>query len=141
MRLKLWSLVLIVIILIVAGITTYIATNPETGEVFTEFYILGPDGKAADYPVQLDLGQEAKVITGIVNREYRTVTYTLEVYIDSSLVYRVDDITLGNDEEWQEPVSITPEKTGLEQKIVFMLLQDGEDAGLPLELFILIDVD
>jgi uncharacterized membrane protein len=121
MRFKLWSIVLIAIILIVVGVTIYVASRPETGEIFTEFYILGPEGKASEYPQQLAVGQEAKVIVGIANREHRLVTYRLEVSIGASTVYTVDGVTLGNNEKWEEAINIIPEKPGPEQKVEFKL--------------------
>lgn len=49
------------------------------GEKFTEFYTLGLSGKATDYPKELAISAEAKVIVGIINQERETVTYRVEV--------------------------------------------------------------
>jgi len=38
-------------------------------EPFTEFYILGPEGKADNYPTDYVLGENGTVIVGIVNHE------------------------------------------------------------------------
>ena len=59
----------------------YLILNPPPGEKFTEFYILGPKGKAADYPTRLFANQSGSVIIGIVNHEYRTVNYTVEIWM------------------------------------------------------------
>ncbi|HID42160.1 MAG TPA: DUF1616 domain-containing protein [Archaeoglobaceae archaeon] len=59
----------------------YIIVTPKQGERFTEFYILGPEGKAEGYPRNLRIGEEASVIIGIANHEYRTVNYTVEVWL------------------------------------------------------------
>jgi len=59
----------------------YIVVTPKQGEKFTEFYILGPKGKASDYPTKLRVGQNATIIVGIVNHEYRTVNYTVEIWL------------------------------------------------------------
>ncbi len=40
------------------------------GERFTEFYILGLEGKADNYPDELTVGEEGRVILGIVNHEH-----------------------------------------------------------------------
>ena len=37
---------------------------------FTEFYALGPEGKASGYPRELMVGEETVVILGVVNKEY-----------------------------------------------------------------------
>ena len=77
------ALTVILIIAIISSIATlgYVITHPKPGEKFTEFYILGPNGKAADYPTELFVGENATVILGIANHEYRNVTYHVEVWL------------------------------------------------------------
>ncbi len=61
------------------GLAYHIATTPRTGERFTEFYILGPEGMADDYPTNLTVNESGEVIVGAVNREHRNMDYTLLV--------------------------------------------------------------
>lgn len=77
------ALTIILIIAIFSSIVTlgYVITHPKPGEAFTEFYILGPGGKAADYPTELFAGENATVILGIANHEHRNVTYHVEVWL------------------------------------------------------------
>jgi len=74
----------------VAILLIYSITVPPTEE-FTEFYLLGSEGKAKDYPTELKVGQEGKVIIGIINHEGRTVNYTVEVWLDNNVSYRLLD--------------------------------------------------
>lgn len=74
------SVVLIAAVLIAAAATVFIITVPKEGEKFTEFYILGPRGKAADYPTEFMSGTPQTVIIGIGNHEYRDITYTVETF-------------------------------------------------------------
>ena len=37
--------------------TAYVIITPKEGEKFTEFYILGPNGTASDYPTELKVGK------------------------------------------------------------------------------------
>ncbi|WP_056934796.1 DUF1616 domain-containing protein [Thermococcus barophilus] len=77
------ALTVILVIAIISSIATlaYVITHPKPGEKFTEFYILGPNGKAADYPTELFVGENATIILGIANHEYRNVTYYVEVWL------------------------------------------------------------
>lgn len=59
----------------------YVIAVPKEGERFTEFYILGPGGQASDYPTNLTVGEEASIIIGIANHEYRTVYYGVELWL------------------------------------------------------------
>ncbi|ASJ10297.1 hypothetical protein A3L12_02790 [Thermococcus sp. P6] len=77
------ALTVVLIIAILSSIATlgYVITHPKPGEKFTEFYILGPGGKAADYPTELFAGENGTVIIGIVNHEYRNVTYYVQIWL------------------------------------------------------------
>lgn len=75
------NVILIASIVLAIGATVYVITVPKEGEKFTEFYILGAAGKAADYPRDLQVGGEYGVIIGIGNHEYRNVTYTVECHL------------------------------------------------------------
>ncbi len=78
---KVLTVILIVSILVSIGALVYVIVTPKPGEKFTEFYILGPQEKAADYPTKLRIGQNGTVIIGIANHEYRTVNYTVEIWL------------------------------------------------------------
>ncbi|NLB00311.1 MAG: DUF1616 domain-containing protein [Methanomicrobiales archaeon] len=77
---RILSVVLIAAVLIAIATTVFIITTPKEGEKFTEFYILGPRGKAADYPTEFMSGTPQTVIIGIGNHEYRDITYTVETF-------------------------------------------------------------
>ncbi|WP_297467982.1 DUF1616 domain-containing protein [Thermococcus sp.] len=78
---KALTVVLIVAIITSVGVLAYVVSHPKPGEAFTEFYILGPNGKAGDYPTDLKVGQNATVIIGIVNHEHRNVTYYVQIWL------------------------------------------------------------
>ena len=75
------TLALAISILAALGALIWALTTPRIGERFTEFYILGPGGKADDYPTTLGINQSATVIVGIQNHEYQNLTYHLEVWL------------------------------------------------------------
>jgi len=74
------SIVLIAAVLVAVATTVFIVVVPKEGEKFTEFYILGPKGKAAEYPTEFMAGTPQTVIIGIGNHEYRDITYTVETF-------------------------------------------------------------
>ncbi|BBL68392.1 DUF1616 domain-containing protein [Methanoculleus chikugoensis] len=77
---RILSVALIAAVLVAAATTVFIIAVPKEGEKFTEFYILGPRGKAADYPTEFMSGTPQTVIIGIGNHEYRDITYTVETF-------------------------------------------------------------
>jgi len=77
---RILSLVLLVAIIAAVITTAYVIIVPKEGERFTEFFILGNNEKAADYPTTLLTGTNNSMFIGIGNHEYRTVNYTIETY-------------------------------------------------------------
>ena len=73
------SVLLVVSIVAAIATTAYVIAVPKEGERFTEFYILGPGGKAADYPSAFSAGSMQSLIIGVGNHEYREIPYTVEV--------------------------------------------------------------
>jgi len=121
------SVVLALTILGAVGMLGYTIASPRVGEKFTEFYILGLDGKATNYPEELMVGEVGKVMVGIINREQETVTYRVEVAIGGVKSSEVGAVTLGDGERWEEVVGFTPDKAGDNQKVEFLLYRQGWD--------------
>ncbi len=102
----------------------YAVTKPVP-EKFTEFYMLGVSGKATDYPKELSVGEEGKVIVGVVNREYEPVSYKIEVVVNGVKSKEIGPIMLEHGNEWKEVVGFTPDRTVGTQKVEFLLYKQG----------------
>ena len=122
------TLSIVILLAILGSITAlfYLVAFPQSKEKFTEFYILGIEEKATNYPRQLVVGQEGRVIVGIVNREHETVSYVLEVIIDGIMSNEVGPITLEHGEKWERIVNFTPNRVGNNQKVGFLLYRQGQ---------------
>ena len=96
-------------------------------EMFTEFYILGQEGEATGYPQELKIGEEGEVIVVIVNHEHEEVNYRLELRIDGVVNSQIEEITLEDNEKWEEIVSFKPTKVGDSQQVEFLLYRNGMD--------------
>ena len=120
--------VILPLFLIVAllGTISYIVAIPKEVEEFTEFYILGAEGKTVDYPKKVEAGEEAEVLTGIVNRENEPATYWITVAIDGLIVNEVDPIVLQHEEKWEEMVRFAPREVGNRKKVEFILHKDND---------------
>lgn len=80
----------------------YLIINPTKGEKFTEFYILGPGGKAGDYPTNLTAGESAELIIGLVNHEDTTISYQLMVQFRGEIL-KNETYNLKNGEKKEIP--------------------------------------
>ncbi len=121
-----WDRVLsVILIMAVLGALGYVMVTPATGERFTEFYMLGQEGEAADYPAELAVG-EGEVLVGIVNQEGETMSYRVEVRIDGVKSNEVGPVVLEHKERWEEEVSFVPKVAGEKQKVEFLLYKQGQ---------------
>ena len=91
---KALTVFLVFSILLSVGTLIYVVLTPKEGEHFTEFYILGPQGKADNYPTKYTLGESGTVIMGVVNHEYRPVNYTLEAKLDNKSLSLPENVLL-----------------------------------------------
>ena len=137
---KVLSVGLIVAIVAALACLGYVIANPKQGEKFTEIYILGQGGKAENYPRELAVGEEAKVILGIVNHEYQPTSYRVETRIPEARTGDIHIGTLAHEEKWESAVSFAPEEAGENQKVEFWLYKDDE-AEPHLKLHLYIDVE
>ena len=120
---------LIISILLSIATLAYVVVSPKEGEHFTEFYLLGPEGKADNYTTNYTIGQSGTVIVGVVNHEYRPVNYTMEVKLENKSLFlpeNVKHISLVHNETWEEPVTIMPPLEGKNMKLQFLLFNDTE---------------
>ncbi|NOZ76415.1 MAG: DUF1616 domain-containing protein [Euryarchaeota archaeon] len=132
------TVLLVISILAAAGALVYVIKMPKEGEKFTEFYILGPGGRAGGYPTNMTLGEAYPITVGIANHEYREMDYTLEIRLDGTLLRR-QDITLGHNQSIEAPVEVVPDITGEDLKLEFLLFNGTSDEPYR-ELHLWVDV-
>lgn len=130
-RQNLWDRVLIGLLVAVIigaiGTLVYVAQPPKVEERFTEFYILGPEGKTENYPDVLVLGEEARVTVGIVNREQEITDYNVKIIINGQRVGEVGAIALAHEEKWEQEVSFAPIELGEKQRVEFELYRESDN--------------
>lgn len=99
-------------------------------EPFTEFYILGQEGRAENYPTDYVLGENGTVIVGIINREQKPVNYTMEVRLeDTPLPLPADwkNICLENNDTLEKAVTVTPPFEGTGMSLQFLLYNEDKN--------------
>lgn len=128
------SVALVAAIAAALGTLGYAIATPRIGEQFTEFYILGPEGKAANYTTVLKVGEEGRVTVGIVNHEHEPATYRVELWMNGAKSelrvagkYRdYLETDLAHEAKWEQEVGFVPLAAGERQKVEFVLFKNGE---------------
>ena len=129
--------VVIVIILIIGAIGVfYLVLNPNPVEKYTEFYLLGQNGKASDYPTNLTWGEKGNLTVGVVNHEYATSSYEIKITQGGTVLKDVN-ITLKNGDKMEIPFKFTAGPSG-QNKLIFNLykLPDTENIYRSLSLIV-----
>lgn len=119
---KVLSVVLVLAIVGAVGTLGYVIVTPKAGEKFSEFYVLGTEGKAAGYSTELELGERGEVILGIVNHEQEETDYRLKVLLDGEI--GGVDIWIGN-----EVVSREGKAEGLARETTEIVLWEEKRQG------------
>ena len=109
--------------------SVYLVAAPIGSESYTELYLLGSGWKATDYPTNLTLNHTANVTVGVVNHENANANYTLVVTLDNATVAS-RSFTLANNEQWENSVAVTPDQTGQNMKLSFLLYKGNDAAPL-----------
>ena len=116
-------IVLIASIIGSSATLAYVAVKPKPSERFTEFYLLGTNGIASDYPTDLKFEEEGTVIIFIVNHEYENIAYLLKISFNDSLIHE-ELIFLDENEKMEISFTFKATKKGENQKIDFLLYKD-----------------
>ena len=120
----------LLLVLALAGLGVggyFLATSSAGSEKFTEFYVLGPGGKAEGYPRAVDVGQEFTLMLGIVNHEGAEVNYRVQATIAGRPAASLDSLQLANKEKWERPLTLTATQPGSNQKVEFVLYKGDND--------------
>jgi uncharacterized membrane protein len=137
---RILTVILVLSILASVAMLVYVVVTPKQGEKFTEFYILGPEGIADDYPTLFNLSESGTVILGVVNHEYASVEYTLDIALDNESIYPGQQIVLAHNQTWEEFVTFTPPNVGQDMKLQFLIYKDGNYSAPYRDLHLWIDV-
>lgn len=103
----------------------------------TEFYVLGENGAAADYPSNLTVDEEGTITVGITNNEHREMTYEFEVASNES-VFVSRAVTVERGETWEDEVTFSFDSPG--EKTVELLLYNGESDEIYRRVYVRVDV-
>lgn len=89
--------IILLLSIIAASISIlYIIIEPVTGKSFTEFYILPNDDMLTNYPQDILKGENTTFTLGLINHEYTTMNYTIEVWLVDETT-KFNSTTKGND--------------------------------------------
>jgi uncharacterized membrane protein len=134
-------------VVLAAASVGYAVAVPKQGESFSEFYLLTEtdegDLVADGYPTNMTAGESSELVVGIGNQEHATETYTVVVQLQRVRTVnasngtveviereRLDrmEATLGHNETWLQPHTVTPTMTGDNLRVKYFLYRGDPPA-------------
>lgn len=122
--------VVLTITLLVAVIgVIYLAITPyQQTDAHTEFYVLGPNGVAEEYPTDLAIDDEGEFIVGATNNEHQEMTYTVVVETEDTR-FAEETFTRGEGESWEERVTLAFDSPGTYRVDIYLYRGNSIEAG------------
>jgi uncharacterized membrane protein len=115
-------------VVLLSAVVTSIYVYQKNQRGFTELYLLGEDGKAADYPQNLSVGEEGQFSLTVVNQERQTETYLIQT--------EAGDCRVRIDGKEATELSLTLEyKEQRTYDVTFVFTSPGEGRKLEFDLF------
>jgi len=130
---------ILIIAIIILGVIGIIYTIFSPGnEKFTEFYLLGANGKAGDFPTNLTPSQTGNLTVGVTNHEQGTSNYRI-VIKNNDQIFKEENITLHNGEKKEIQIKFKLDQPG-EYKLEFNLYKMPNNEKIYRSLFLLVNV-
>jgi uncharacterized membrane protein len=150
---RLLNAIFFIAILGTLGVLGYTMAAPKINTKFTEFYILGAEGKAANYPIEYIInnqpvpqlvnndgttginGNSGEITLIIINHEQQTTDYTMKIIIDDvpadfkfngTITDQLGPLELKQGNKWESKISIIPHPTTGDQKVELLLFKGNE---------------
>jgi uncharacterized membrane protein len=146
------SIFLVILIIGSVGALIYSITSPVDNDKFSEFYILGLNGQAQEYPEEFEMSDNlvtsvkygddgpqmaedrGYITVGIINREKQKASYVIKMIVDGNPVAiyfnegpipLLGPLELADGVKWEQKIGFDPQHTGTGQKVELLLYKDG----------------
>jgi len=118
---RILTITIIISILLAVIAVIYTSTTVTQEEKYTEFYILPIDRNTTHYLKNLNVSERYNLILGILNHEYETIHYVIEIWLINQSTYynesEKENITIINNMWFIDKISITLDHKNFEKTL------------------------
>ncbi|MEN8240359.1 MAG: DUF1616 domain-containing protein [Chloroflexota bacterium] len=118
---------LIALFLIFISFSWFWGKTEETTAEFTEFYILGMEGRAADYVSEVEVNSPFEINVGIENHEGEGMNYSVFALTEAGVVGHIESVLVPDGAQWEDKLMITLDSIGENLKVKIYLSCEGCD--------------
>lgn len=104
-------------------------TPTQTANPYTEFYVVGTEGNASGYPMNLTVGETGEFVVGITNHEHEAMDYAVVATLGERPVGN-RSVRVANEQTWEDTVSFTAQEPG-DHRLRLLLYKGGTVEGEP----------
>lgn len=115
----------LVALLMVLGVMLAMMLNPPP-ERYTEFYALGAQGLAEEYPREVAAGEPIVLQLGITNQEGARVRYRIEVHAGGAVIAQIGPVVVDDGTTWSESIHYALARAGVDQPVDILLFREGD---------------
>ncbi len=124
------ALIVLLVIAIIGAGGTAVYAGIKNMQPYSELYLLGKQGKAADYPQHLKAGEEGQITLVLSNHEGQDISYTIKIVqedgqtlIDGTEQDEIE-VTLKNRQEHRYAITFSFDVAGNDSKLEFDLYKN-----------------
>ena len=124
---------IVVGVLLLAGYALWSSSALPASPGLTEFYILGQEGQARDYPRVVAPAETLTVTMGIMNQEHEQHSYRVDLWVMDGVtldqrrqIAQAGPFTLSPGQRFEEPVSWQMPHVGDNQQVEVLLFLDDQ---------------
>jgi uncharacterized membrane protein len=122
------SLFVLIPMAVVLGfiLVLYVLSVPSSDKQFTEFYMVSTSNVAANYPLEISAGQPFTVKVGVINREGKNISYSIDARMNGKIVAGTAPFTLVDDQSISLDIAVVGSTAGDQQLLEILLLRDNQ---------------
>jgi uncharacterized membrane protein len=104
----------------------FVLITPDPNKKYTEFYMLGADGLAENYPTQAAPGELLQIPVGITNHEGTQARYRVEVHSGGQTLTQTGPFTVEASVTWENLIEFRLPASEDNQPVEILLFGDDD---------------
>lgn len=121
---KLFIIIMVTSLFLAAGGVGYMMATDNSGDAYTEFYLLGAEGQFQNQPVSLHVREEMKISCAVVNHEFRSTVYTIVMEVNGKRILSLQPVEIPHGTKWEKAAVFSPAEAVDKGKVELYLYKD-----------------
>ncbi len=121
---RLFMIIMVTSLFLAAGGVGYMMATDNSGEAYTEFYLLGAEEQFQNHPAPLNVREEMKISCAVVNHEFRSTVYTIVMKVNGKRIMGLQPVEIPHGTKWEAAAAFSPAEADDKGKVELYLYKD-----------------